>query len=389
MVDIGERLLICPPMSDDPDEPLQRATERPGTYQEQRILVLHNADFGESSDGDPSFESRADVVNQAHDVSRALVTRGHFVDVMGIDRRDLPDLLERLREDPPDLVFNLVESLAQVDQNAMAVTALLELFDVPFTGPGTLSVGICCNKQRTKQILKAEGLPTPRWGVVDGQFRSRIADLTAVAGVGYPAIVKLLAEDGSLGISSSSVVYDDDALARQLRVMREQFPGRKLLVEQFIDGRELYVALLGDRMLPVTEIDLSAIPAGQPRIVTYDGKWTKGSADYLNTPSSRLATGLSLSQTERLQSVARNSFAALAVCDYGRVDLRLASDGTPYVLEVNPNCDLSDGAGLSHSARAASIPYDQMIDAIAVSARERFADELPVKRRANSSDSGQ
>ena len=105
------------------------------------------------------------------------------------------------------------------------------------------------------------------------QFRSRISDLNAVAAVGYPAIVKLLSEHGSQGLSFDSVVYDEESLIRQLRVMRDYFPGRRILVEQYIDGRELNVGLLGDRLLPVCEIDLSAIPTGKPRIVTYTGKW--------------------------------------------------------------------------------------------------------------------
>ncbi len=376
-------------MPDDPDGPSERPSERSHSFPEQRILVLHNSDFGESSDGDPTHEARADVVNQAHDVARALVTHGHFVDVIGVDRDDLPELLERLQDDLPDLVFNLVGSLAQVEQNSVVATALLEAFGVPFTGPGTLSIASCCNKQRTKQILHSEGISTPRWSVVDAQFRSRVADLAAVAGVGYPAIVKLLADDGAQGISHRSVVFDDDGLARQLRAMREQFPGRKLLVEEYIDGRELNVSLLGERLLPMMEIDLSSLPKGLPRIVTYDWKWTKGSDDYKRASASTLAQGLSPSLIERIQSVARQSFAALGVCDYGRIDLRLASDGTPYVLEVNPNCDLSDRAAIALAAQAAGIAYDEMIEEIAESARDRFVGLAPAKRSPYASESGQ
>jgi len=378
-------------MPDDPDGPSERPSQQSGRFPEQRILVLHNADFGEISDGDPTFESRADVVNQAHDVARALVTHGHFVDVMGVDRDDLGELTERLRDDPPDLVFNLVESLAQVDQNHVVAPALLELFGVPFTGPGTLAMAMCANKQRTKQILKAEGIPTPRWSVIEALFRSRVADLAAVngAGVGYPAIVKLLSEDGSQGISPASVVFDDEALGRQLRAMRDQFPGRRLLVEQYIDGRELSVAFLDDKLLPITEMDLTQIPSGQPRIVTYEGKWIKDSEAYKNTKPSTAAVDLPQALSDRIYSVARSSFAALGVVDFGRVDLRLSNDGTPYVLELNPNCDLSDGAGFSRAALAAGLPYDQVIETIATAARERFVLLSLSKRPPSSSESGQ
>ncbi|MBL8632085.1 MAG: hypothetical protein JNM40_02595 [Myxococcales bacterium] len=362
-------------MPDDPGEPSTRTSESSSPFHEQRVLVLHNVDFPDNSDEVLGQESRTEVVSQAHDVSRALVTHDHFVDVMGIDREDLADLLGRLREDPPDLVFNLVESLSQLGQHEKVVPSLLELFDVPFTGSGAMTIALCGNKQRAKQILKAEGLLTPRWAVLDGLARSRVSDVAAVAAVGYPAIVKLLAEDGSLGLTFNSVVFDDDGLRRQLKVMREQFPGRKLLVEQYIDGRELHISLLGDRLLPITELDMSGLPPELPRIVTYNSKWEKDSLDYQRISSVMVAVGLSPSVTERILSAARHCFTTLGVTDYGRIDLRLAKDGTPYVLEVNPNCDLSDGAGLSRAARAAGIAYDQLITTIAASAKERFAGE--------------
>ena len=116
-------------MPDDPGEPSTRTSESSSPFHEQRVLVLHNVDFPDNSDEVLGHESRLDVVNQAHDVSRALVTHDHFVDVMGIDRDDLADLLGRLREDPPDLVFNLVESLAQLGLHEKVVPSLLELFD--------------------------------------------------------------------------------------------------------------------------------------------------------------------------------------------------------------------------------------------------------------------
>ncbi|MFO0655159.1 MAG: ATP-grasp domain-containing protein [Polyangia bacterium] len=360
-------------MPDDPDGPNSHPNDRNPPFAEQRILVLHNADFGEQPDGDESYESRADVANQAHDVARALVTHGHFVDVVGIDRDELPSLMERLRTDPPDLVFNLVESLAMQDENCVAATAILELFGIPFTGSGTLAMSLSCDKQRSKHLLRGDGIPTPRAAVVEPQFRSRISDLNAVAAVGYPAIVKLLSEHGSQGLSFDSVVYDEESLIRQLRVMRDYFPGRRILVEQYIDGRELNVGLLGDRLLPVCEIDLSAIPTGKPRIVTYTGKWRPESEEYRMMPSSKVAVGLSAALTERIQQVAQRSFSALGVTDYGRVDIRLSQDGIPYVLEVNPNCDISDGAGLSRAALAAGIPYDALIEQVAYSARQRFS----------------
>lgn len=360
-------------MSDDPEEPKSAKSSKHRRFAEQRILVLHNADFAETPDGDPAYESRADVLNQAHDVARALATRGHFVDLLGIDREDVPALLSRLQNDPPDLVFNLVESLVKIDAHQVVTPALLALFDVPFTGASAATMLLAGDKMRTKQVLAAEGIPTPRGVLLSGPFRSSVADLSSIARLGYPLIAKFPDESGSFGLTPHSVVNSDDSLLAHLRVLRETYPLRRILVEQYIEGRELNVSLLGHRVLPIAEIDMSRLPDGQPRIVTYDAKWNKTSADYALVSSSRTATDLAQPVAEKIKQVAERAFAALGMCDYGRVDFRLSSDGTPYVLEVNANCDLSDGAGLSLAARSVGIPYDELVEEVAQSARRRFA----------------
>lgn len=358
-------------MSDELGAVETTRVKKPRRYVEQRILVLHNADFGETSDGDPAFEARADVVNQAHDVARALVSRGHFVDVLGVDTEDLPGLFARLQEDPPDLIFNLIESLSRVDKYAVAAPALLDLFGVAYTGASVAAFVLSQDKLRSKQLLTAENVQTPRAALVGPLFRSHVADLAAVAGFGYPLIVKFADESGSFGLSADSVCSDGDALVRHLRTLRERHPGRRMFVEQYIEGRELNVALLGNRLLPTTEIDFSHLPPTEPRILTYDAKWKKDSVGYQRISGSKPAVGLPSQLAERIRQMAERAFSALGLCDYGRVDLRLSQDGTPYVLEVNPNCDLSDGAGLSMAAKAAGLSYEDLVDEVAQSALNR------------------
>jgi D-alanine-D-alanine ligase len=337
------------------------------SLRERRILVLHNRDFepeGEASD--PGALARIDVLNAARDVGRALVSRGHFVEVQGIDQRDLGDLLAQLSEDAPDLVFNLCESLNGDAHSETVVPTLLDLLRVPYTGSGPLTLGLCVRKDLTKHLLRAHGVSTPPGVVLPSTPRPRALDIEAVAAIGYPVIVKLVAEDASVGITLTSVVDSDEALVRRVAALREEHR-QPILVERYIDGRELYVAMLGDRpprILPVQKLEYADWPAGVPRILSYDTKWDPKAPTYHRT-SSQPARSLPPGVEERAIAMAQRCFEVLEVRDYGRCDLRVDSDGTPYIIDVNPNCDLADGAGFSRAATLAGLAYDQLIERIA------------------------
>ena len=341
---------------------------------ERRILVLHNRDFEASGDAaDPDVISRADVESSARDVARALCSRGHFVEVQGIDSDDIHDLIKQLRQDPPDLVFNLIESLGADARHEILVPSLLDLLGVPYTGSPPLTLGLCGRKQHTKQILTGAGIPTPRSAVLPAQPQPRATDLQAVAHLRYPLFVKLAQEDASLGISAASIVGSDDELIRQVAALRDKYR-QLLLVEEFIAGRELHVALLGSspmRTLPVQELDFSTLPPGLPHIITYDSKWNRSSVEYQTRtePVGPLPKGL----LEHIEQLAHRCFRSLEVSDYGRCDIRLAADGTPYVIDVNPNCDLADGAGYARAGLLGGLSYDLLIEQIAISALTRNA----------------
>jgi D-alanine-D-alanine ligase len=216
-------------------------------------------------------------------------------------------------------------------------------------------------------------VPTPAWVTLPEAGR-RAADLRLVraAGLAYPLMLKPAREDASVGISAASVVEDDEALCAQLAVLRAQHR-QPMLCEEYVPGRELYVSLLGNdpaQALPLTEIDFSHLPKGQPRIVCYDAKWTPGTAAYAGTRSGP-AGPLSPEVTGRIVAAAQAAAAALGLRDYGRCDVRLGEDGTPYVIDVNPNCDLSDGAGFSLAARQGGLPYDALVERIAAAALHR------------------
>src|SRR5271155_2312852 len=243
----------------------------------KRIAVLYNIDYEDGRpDTDPAYAARAEVGLVAESIGAALKDAGYDAQLVPVDG-DLVDLRTRLLELDPDCAFNLCESLAGDARLESAVPLLLELLGLPFTGspPEVLSFGL--RKDRVKQRLQAAGIPTP-----EGRVVTRAGDPCDLA---FPPIVKPVREDGSVGIWRTSVVHDEAQLAAAVEALMGTLR-QPCLVEQFIDGREFNVALLGHpmpRVLPLSEIDFGGLPAGAPHIVSYDAKWSSGSEDDLGT----------------------------------------------------------------------------------------------------------
>jgi D-alanine-D-alanine ligase len=330
------------------------------------ILVLHNRDFAAADD--PEFASRADVENAARDVARALASRGHEVETLPVpcDPLDAVALVADVVARAPDLVFNLCESLGGDARHEAVLPSLFELAGVRYTGSGPLALGTALRKDRTKALLRALAVPTPRAAVsVDGTLPAGLPPL--------PCIVKPAREDASTGIWLKSVVKTPRELAARVAEVHARYR-QPVLVEEFIDGRELYVSLVGNgdalTALPMHEVDFSAMPAGAPHIVTYAGKWEPSSQEYKGTRSVRAE--VSDDVAARCAAAARAAFFALELSDYARVDLRLAADGTPYVIDVNPNCDLSDGAGVCRAASFGGLAYPDLIERVVAAAMARY-----------------
>jgi len=295
------------------------------------------------------WASRADVAFVATSVATALASSGYDPQLVGVDG-DLAGLRDRLREHAADCAFNLCESLVGDARLESAVPLVLELLNIPFTGSPPEVLGFALRKDRVKQRLEAAGIPTPQ-----GRVLTRPDDPCDLP---FPLIVKPVREDGSAGISHASVVRDAGELARVVESVVTSFR-QPALAEEYIDGREFNVAMLGHptpRVLPLSEIDFSGLPADVPRIVSYDAKWTSGSVDDLGTVPV-LHPSLPNAIAARVRRVAADAFRAVGVRDYGRVDVRLASSGVPYVVDVNPNCDLSPNAGMARAAAGVGIDY--------------------------------
>jgi D-alanine-D-alanine ligase len=359
----------------------ETTSERKGparrTRANKRIAVLYNVDFEDARpEDDPMWASRADVALVATSVATALASSGYDPQLVGVDG-DLAGLRTRLLEHEADCAFNLCESLVGDARLESAVPLVLELLNIPFTGSPPEVLAFALRKDRVKQRLEAAGIPTPR-----GQVLTRPEDPCDLP---FPLIVKPVREDGSAGITHASVVRSPEELAAVVQSLVTQFR-QPALAEEYIDGREFNVAMLGHptpRVLPLSEIDFAGLPEGVPRIVSYDAKWTTGSVDDLGTVPV-MHPSLPNTVAARVRRVAAEAFRAVGVRDYGRVDVRLAASGIPYVVDVNPNCDLSPAAGMARAAAAVGIDYGDLAGLLVRYAlrRRRPVEEMPLEARS-------
>lgn len=327
------------------------------------IAILHNRDHDVLED-DPGREAREDVLRVAAALSAALQGGKRRVELFSVDR-DLTAVTQELSQKRPAVVLNLCESLHADSRGEMIVPAILDLLGLPYTGSPALSLGLSLHKDKAKQILAGRGVPTPEFRVVRSLEELWNVDLE------YPLIVKPAREDASIGIDFDSVVHDKAALGRAVAKVLHTFH-QPALVERYIEGREIYVPLLGNnprRSLPLTEIHYGRAFENRPKILSYRAKWEPSSAESLDSP----AKPATLSPVEEAACIktALAAFDALDCRDYGRVDLRLSNDGTPYVIDINPNCDLHPQSGFAKAASAAGIGYEDLALHLVELARER------------------
>ena len=310
--------------------------------------------------------SEIGVVEEMEDIKSALNALGYRTTIFNVDSNFFR-LIDYLREERPDLVFNLVESVENESAQEMNVAGVYELMNIPFTGAGPLALGTALNKPRVKEILFAHGIRTPRFMVFG--IKDKIA---MQEGMSFPLIVKPAHEDASVGIDDNSVVYNIADLRKRVRFIHTEYD-QPALAEEYIDGRELNVAILGNKppaALPISEIDFSGLTEGMHKIVSYEAKWIHGTVAYEGTRG--VCPAVLPAQLEaRIKETALRAYSLIGCRDYARVDFRLTKDGIPYVLEVNPNPDISDDAGFARSARAQGYTFAEIVGKIVESALER------------------
>lgn len=271
-------------------------------------------------------------------------------------------VIKALKAYDPGVVVNLCESAFGDSHLEMDVPAMLELLRVPYTGSSPLALGLCQDKGLAKRVLCSEGISTPKY-----QILRRFEDWRG--GIGYPLFVKPLSEDASLGITRESFVKNDMEFKKRVDYLIEYYR-QPALVEEYIAGRELNVAILGNvepLVLPISEIIFKF--HGEPKVVDYSAKWVKDSEEYKRTIP-ECPANLNTQVKAIVEQAALHSYEALQCRDYTRVDIRLKGE-TPYVLEANPNPDLSSDAGFARSLKAAGITFDEFIEMIISFALER------------------
>ena len=327
-----------------------------------KIVVLYDRvlmDEGEeAAAGDKSPVVRTlDKKEVEEEVSDALTKLGHEPVMYEIDGT-IKSLLGLARVDC-DLVFNLVESFADDDTADFKIAGFLELIGKQYTGSGTHGLMLAQDKAIAKKIFAFHGIHTPTFAK---SFRGR---LDFSHDLEFPVIVKPAREDGSIGIEFSAVVNSIRELMERMDWLHANFDS-PVLIEEYIDGREMYVGVLGNdkpEALPVVELDLSKLPDGTPRIAAAEVKWGKGTKAYRDTKSA-IASDLSEETMATLQQTAVAAYQALELRDYGRVDMRLQADGRVHVIEVNPNPWLSSRAEFAMAARKSGRTYNQLIEEI-------------------------
>jgi len=318
-----------------------------------KVLVLYNnvlsVDKGEARD----LVSAQGVAVAARAVAEAL-RPNHEVVCLPVDYEPSEVLAEYDAREW--VVFNLLEGLGnRADLEPEAAAALGKL-GFRHTGNPPRAIAICLDKARTKRMLESVNIPTPRY---------QVADEPAVhIDVPLPAIVKPVAEDASLGIDDGAVVTSRDELGARVEYVWRAYR-QPVLVEEFIEGREFNVALWGNgtpECLPLAEIDYSAFPDPLRRICSYAAKWEPEREEYHLTPVSCPAD-VDPPLAGRIRGVAMSAYEAVGCRGYARVDMR-ERDGEPYVLEINPNPDISPDAGFPRAALAAGYDYQQMVERI-------------------------
>ena len=301
--------------------------------------------------------------HEARAVAAALTELGHKPTLVSLGQ-DITLFATELRNLQPDLVFNLCEAFWGESRKEMHVAALFDLLGITYTGAPPLSLGLTQDKARTKDLLSKHQLPTPKYYLVKLMEQApRIKDLV------YPLIVKPRWEDASQGISNESVVENEKKLLARIDYVHRTYH-QGALVEEFIEGREINAAIIGNEhheVLPLSEIKFH--PDLAKPIVSYEGKWLEQSQQYKLTQPVCPAP-LKTRSEMLLRDVALRAYKLLECRDYARVDFRLR-DGVPYILEVNANPDISPDAGLARSARAANLSYAQLVARILAAASKR------------------
>jgi len=346
-----------------------------------KILLCYNAPVSiyqvysgkpKEFDGSVDDMSESGFVNELGVLVASLKKYFTRVETLAVTR-NIGESIKKINLINPDAIFNLVESVEGNAAFEAFHAGIFDLIDIPYTGNFPQALGNCLNKTFAKQVLLANGIKTP--GSLTYTPHSRISEKKF--SLQFPVITKLAKEDASIGISEHSVVSSFENLKNQVTFLTSTYK-QDVIVEEYIAGREFNVAVLGNRALPISEIDFSGLPDHLPKIVTYEGKWISDSMYYRHT-NPKCPAELSEQQRKNIEATALAAFNAMECRDYARVDIRLDKNNIPYVIEVNPNPDISTDSGFARAAKASGLHYEEMLFSIITLALHRGKLDTKIK----------
>jgi D-alanine-D-alanine ligase len=325
------------------------------------ILTINSTELPEENLED--YEGRLDLSYLSR-AKEALEVLGHKVEIVPVDHKSI-NFIDNLGF---DIFLNFCfEGFKEIPDFEPHVVAALDVINVPYTGSNYLTIAMALDKILTKKLLMCHGVPTPKFQeFVTGEelFNSKLR---------FPLIVKPSKQDGSIGIRGDAVVRNEDQLRNKVKSIIKTYK-QPALAEEYIDGREIVVAVMGNgdniEVLPLTEFDYNGLPEGYEKICSYESKWKEGSVEFEKIPSVCPANVDSELYMDLIE-YAITSYKIIGCRDYARVDFRIDTKGNPYVLEINPNCDPSYDAGLANMASKIGLNYGQLLEKIVKICAER------------------
>jgi len=326
-----------------------------------RVMVLVHHALVPPDDLAGDDDPRIDKYQTEYDVKQALADLGHECRMVGVDD-DVAPVRRTIEAWKPHIAFNLLEEFAGQSAFDYYVVSYLEMLKIPYTGCKPRGLVLARDKGLSKKVLSYHRISVPAFVVFPWERELRMSRLRALP---YPMVVKSLIEEGSFGIAQASFVNDAEELRDRVAQLHE-ITGGDAIAEQYIDGRELYVSILGNHrleMLPIRELVFDRIDEGLPRLATYKVKWD---ADYRERwgIDYRFARNLPAGMKEHIARTCKRIFRVLDLNGYARMDLRLHKDGRLFVLEANPNPAIASNEEVAFAAERAGMSYPQLVQRI-------------------------
>ena len=324
-----------------------------------KVLVLFDGVQPTPIDADLSDQMKTEEWETEANVMAALKELGHSAEHLAIyDDVDL--VRQKMESFQPDVLFNLVEQFKNNPEFDQNIVSLLEMQGVPFTGCGSTGLTLCKHKGISKKILGHHGIPTPNFVVIPrGQ---RIAGPRPLK---FPILVKPVKEEASYGISRASFVQNDEQFRDRITFIHEKYKS-DAIAEEYIEGRELYVSIMGNTRLtvfPIRELIFREVPPNEPRIATYKAKWDEKYRKRWGLEG-QFAETLDAELVKEIEKTCKEIYRLLTIDGYARIDLRLTADNKAYFIEANPNPHLAADEDFAQSAAKAGLKYPQLIQGI-------------------------